>query len=161
LALSETFGNRADRAAEISASDARSFAPSASRSGRWRSASLSTPSTVRAVRGVLKGDGLCEIVLRLRSRAPGELDVNDGVETAAEQRLGGLLHDLGVGQALPRCAGIGTVQRETRAGDVEDQLLMHRRERHVPGDRKLTRRFDRGCRNRAADSLWRAAGMNS
>jgi hypothetical protein len=32
---------------------------------------------------VLSGIGLREIVLRLRRRAPGELDVNDGVETAA------------------------------------------------------------------------------
>ena len=95
---------------------------------------------------MLSGIGLREIVLRLRGPAPGELDVNDGVETAAEQRLGGLLHHLRIGQALPRRAycGVGAVQREICAGHVEDQLLMRRRERHVPGDRKLTRRFDLG-----------------
>jgi hypothetical protein len=58
-----------------------------------------------------------------------------------------LLHHLCIGLALPRRAhrGICTVQREVRAGHVEDQLLMRRRERHVPCDRKLTRRFDCGC----------------
>ena len=96
---------------------------------------------------MLTGISLREIVLRLGCRAAGELDVNDGVETTAEQRLGRLLHDLGIGQALPRRAqcGVGAVQREICAGHVEDQLLMRRGERHVAGDRKLTRRFDRGC----------------
>jgi hypothetical protein len=51
FALSEAFGNSPDRAAAISASVARSFATLASRSGRWRSAALSTSSTARAVRG--------------------------------------------------------------------------------------------------------------
>jgi hypothetical protein len=57
-----------------------------------------------------------------------------------------LLHYLCIGQTLPPCAhcGIGTVERKVRARHIEDQLLMHRRERHVPGNRKLTRRFDRG-----------------
>jgi hypothetical protein len=77
----------------------------------------------------------------------GELYVNDGVETAAEERLGGLLHHPRIGQALLRCAhrGIGTVQREICTRHVEDQSLMRRRECHVPGNRKLTCRFDRGC----------------
>jgi hypothetical protein len=44
--------------------------------------------------------GLREIVLRLRCRAPGELDVNDGVETSAKQRLGGLLHYCAPAQRL-------------------------------------------------------------
>ena len=96
---------------------------------------------------MLSGVGLREIVLRLGRPAAGELHVNDCVEAAPEQRLGGLLHHLGIGQALPRRAqcGIGAVQREIRAGHVKDQLLMRRRKRHVPGDRELARRFDRGC----------------
>ena len=95
---------------------------------------------------MLRGVGLREIELRLRGPAAGELDVNDGAEAAAEQRLGGLLHHLRIGQALPRRAhcGVGAVQHEVCAGDVEDQLLMRRRECHIPGDRKLARLFDRG-----------------
>ena len=95
---------------------------------------------------MLSGIGLRETVVCLRRRAPGELDVNDGVETAPEQRLCRLLHHLRIGQALLRRAycGVGAVQREVRAGHVEDQLLVRRRERHIPGNRNLTRRFDRG-----------------
>ena len=91
------------------------------------------------------GVGLCEIVLRLRRPAAGELHVDDGVEAAAEQRLGGLLHHFRICQGLPRRAqcGIGAVQREICAGHVVDQLLMRRRERHVSGDRKLACRLDR------------------
>jgi hypothetical protein len=36
---------------------------------------------------VLRGIGLREIVLRLRRRAPGELDVNGGVEASAPSNV--------------------------------------------------------------------------
>ena len=73
---------------------------------------------------VLSGVGLRQIVLRLRRPAPGELDVDDGAEAAAVQRLGGLLHHLRIGQALLRGAhcGVGAIQHEVCAGHVEDQL---------------------------------------
>jgi len=84
---------------------------------------------------VLRRVGLREIVLRLCCRATGDLHVDDGVEPAAEQRLGGLLHHFRIGESLPRRAqcGIGAVQREVRAGHVVDQLLMRRGERRVSG----------------------------
>jgi hypothetical protein len=63
---------------------------------------------------VLRRLGLREIVLRLRRPAAGELHINDGVEPAAEQRLGRLLHHFRVGQRLQGADAIKTEELFSR-----------------------------------------------
>src|SRR6516225_1875185 len=143
LALSDTFGNRAERAAAISASDARSFATLASRSGRWRKASLSASSTARAVRG---GSGRSAAFATRSFVVGGKSIAASKVYIASCCAVSACARSY-CACAVPRRAqcGIGAVQREIRASHVEDQLLVRRRECHVPGDRKLTCPLDRGC----------------